>query len=193
MIKKIYILTSFLNGKICYVTSWQKYSDTPCKHIKLQHKIQKWGTLRFRSLKLNNTREYISQSCSRILGCNFKMYRFNMQQQDKGQCFEDWYWTRFYNRFFPALSPKPPQRKRANRWKKKTTRERMKTTWRISLSYSHLCIWKFGDVPDLMGDNSSGRWELWDTSLFIPFDDCAANSISKAAKRSRTARIQSLD
>ena len=38
--------------------------------------------------------------------------------------------------------------------------------------------------------NSSGRWELWDTSLFIPFDDCAANSISKAANRSRTARNQ---
>ena len=41
-----------------------------------------------------------------------------------------------------------------------------------------------------MGVNSSWRCELWDTSLFIPFDDCAANSISKAANRSRTARNQ---
>ncbi len=61
----------------------------PVNTLNYNTRYTKWGTLRFRSLKLNNTREYISQSCSRILGCNFKMYRFNMQQQDKGQCFED--------------------------------------------------------------------------------------------------------
>ena len=39
-------------------------------------------------------------------------------------------------------------------------------------------------MADLMGDNSWGRW---DTSLLIPFDDCAASSINKAANRSKTA------
>lgn len=66
----------------------------------------------------------------------------------------------------------------------------MNTTQRILPSFSHLCNKKIRDITDLMGVNSSERWELWDTSLFIPFDDCAANSISKAANRSRTARNQ---
>lgn len=36
---------------------------------------------------------------------------------------------------------------------------------------------------NLMGDSSSGRWA---TSLLIPFDDCEAISIKRAAKRSKS-------
>jgi hypothetical protein len=39
-------------------------------------------------------------------------------------------------------------------------------------------------LANLRGDNSSEDWEI---SLVIPFEDCAANSIKRAANRSKSA------
>lgn len=38
-------------------------------------------------------------------------------------------------------------------------------------------------LSNLRGDNSSEDWEI---SLAIPFEDCAANSIKRAANRSKS-------
>jgi hypothetical protein len=44
-------------------------------------------------------------------------------------------------------------------------------------------------LANLRGDNSSEDWEI---SLVIPFEDCAANSIKRAANRSKYGPIQAV-